>query len=442
MRRRLFGRANIGTVIFGMLFLYLLITILIYLTNDKVSTYMVTSGTLSTNENYNALVLRTEEVVTANVDGYATYYVQDGTKSSKNDVIMSIGSTKNSPSTANMTEADIESVRKRAVEFSRTYDPNEFHSIYDFKYSMHSSIMNGTGKAAVNGTSVKAMRDGVISFTTDGYETLTLADVTADTFRSQTTQTEQLYTDDMVTMGDKIYRVISDDVWSIVMPISDRQYAALSARSAVRVRFDKDGHSETGDINLFDRDGVHYVQIIFYSGMVRYSNERFLNVELVTNNQTGLKIPITSIVTKEFYTIPTSYLSYGGENGEAGFLLKTEDANGNATTSFVSTELYERTVGSDGIEIYYVDKSDFSRGDVLVQPDSNSTYTIGAVGTLEGVFCTNRGYAMFRRINIIDQNEEYCIVQTGTTYGISLYDYIVRDGSKVKESDVLARKNA
>ena len=77
-----------------MLFLYLLITILIYLTNDKVSTYMVTSGTLSTNENYNALVLRTEEVVTANVDGYATYYVQDGTKSSKNDVIMSIGSTK------------------------------------------------------------------------------------------------------------------------------------------------------------------------------------------------------------------------------------------------------------------------------------------------------------------------------------------------------------
>ena len=442
MRRSFFGRVNIGTVVFGMLFLYLLVTIVIYLTNDKVSTYMVTSGTLSTNESYNALVLRSEEVVSAEVDGYVTYYVQDGTKSSKNDVIMSIGSTKNSPTTANMTASDIESVRNRALEFSRTYDPNDFQAVYDFKYSMHSSIMNGPGSGAVNGTSVKALRDGVISFTTDGYEALTLSDVTNDSFRSQATQTEQLYTNGMVNVGDKLYRIISDDVWSIVMPITDRQYATLSARSAVKVRFDKDGQLETGDINLFDRDGTHFAQIIFYAGMVRYSNERFLKVELVTNNQTGLKIPITSIVTKEFYTIPSSFLSYGGENGDAGFLMKTEDANGNATTSFVAAELYERTTGADGIEVYYVDKSDFSRGDVLVQPDSNATYTVGATGTLEGVFCTNRGFAMFRRINIIDQNEEYCIVQTGTMYGISLYDYIVRDGSRVKESDVLARKNA
>ena len=42
-----------------------------------------------------------------------------------------------------------------------------------------------------------------------------------------------------------------------------------------------------------------------------------------------------------------------------------------------------------------------------------------------------------RKISIIDQNEEYCIVDSGTTFGISQYDYIVRNGNSVKEEDIL-----
>ena len=49
----------------------------------------------------------------------------------------------------------------------------------------------------------------------------------------------------------------------------------------------------------------------------------------------------------------------------------------------------------------------------------------------------NRGYTVFRRIEIIDQNEEYCIVKTGTAYGLSLYDNIVLDSSTVSEDEIL-----
>ena len=44
---------------------------------------------------------------------------------------------------------------------------------------------------------------------------------------------------------------------------------------------------------------------------------------------------------------------------------------------------------------------------------------------------------IFRKVVMIEQNDEYCIVETGTTYGLSQFDYIVRNGNTVKEDDIL-----
>ena len=76
-------------------------------------------------------------------------------------------------------------------------------------------------------------------------------------------------------------------------------------------------------------------------------------------------------------------------------------------------------------------------GDVILKPDSQSVYEIKEKKALEGVYCINKGYAVFRKIVMIEQNDEYCIVETGTTYGLSQFDYIVRNGNTVKEDDIL-----
>ena len=49
----------------------------------------------------------------------------------------------------------------------------------------------------------------------------------------------------------------------------------------------------------------------------------------------------------------------------------------------------------------------------------------------------NRGYAVFRIIEPVsnNSNEEYTIVETGTSYGLSLYDRIALDGSSVTEGE-------
>ena len=85
----------------------------------------------------------------------------------------------------------------------------------------------------------------------------------------------------------------------------------------------------------------------------------------------------------------------------------------------------------------YVDKSVFSKGQVLVKENSQERYVIGDTDVLEGVYCINQGYAVFRRIVVLDQNEEYAVVSRDTNYGLVRYDHIVRDARDVKEQDIL-----
>ena len=161
--------------------------------------------------------------------------------------------------------------------------------------------------------------------------------------------------------------------------------------------------------------------------MLRYTSDRFIDIELVTNIKTGLKIPVSSIVNKDFYVIPKGYETTGGESDEIGFLKETTNKSGETSSEFVNATVYAQQE-----DLYYVDQEDFSDGDVIIKPESTERYTIGDTMPLEGVYCINKGYAVFRKVVIIDQNEEYCIVESGTTYGIAQFDNIVSDSSTVK----------
>ena len=76
-------------------------------------------------------------------------------------------------------------------------------------------------------------------------------------------------------------------------------------------------------------------------------------------------------------------------------------------------------------------------GDVIVSQKDQSKYVVSDVGVLEGVYCINQGYSVFRRIEILDQNEEYAIASKSTSYGLSRYDHIVRNADKVNEEEIL-----
>jgi hypothetical protein len=58
-------------------------------------------------------------------------------------------------------------------------------------------------------------------------------------------------------------------------------------------------------------------------------------------------------------------------------------------------------------------------------------------GTLKGVYNMNKGYADFKQITILDENDEYSIVSSNTKYGLTVYDRIVLDASSVNNDDFI-----
>ena len=85
---------NIGVILFGIIFIYLVITILAYVTNKKVSIYEVREGSILKDNAYTGLVLRDEQIVKADSDGYVNYFVTEGSKVGSKTNVYSISQNK------------------------------------------------------------------------------------------------------------------------------------------------------------------------------------------------------------------------------------------------------------------------------------------------------------------------------------------------------------
>ena len=140
-----------------------------------------------------------------------------------------------------------------------------------------------------------------------------------------------------------------------------------------------------------------------------------------------MKIPNTSIVEREFFLIPETFVTQSGNTDSYGVLLETILEDGTRTTEYVEIDIYSIVDGE-----YYVDAGVLNSGDHIYMTDSNEVYTVSKRATLIGVYNMNKGYADFRQIEILYQNDEYAIVKSNTEYGLNVYDLIVQDASSVK----------
>ena len=274
---------------------------------------------------------------------------------------------------------------------------------------------------------------GIVVYYTDGFEGVTTDNFTADMFDESAYTRTNLKQNTTVDSGGAVYKLIDSEEWNIVIPVSEVLAKQLSDDDTIQIRFTQDEKTAYATYTLTSKEGQNYLILTLRNSMVRYAKERFLEVELLLTEETGLKIPNSAITEKEFFTIPVSYFMKGGDSDSDGLLVERTDDDGNKTTEFISPTVYYQTE-----DFYYIDDEDISSGDKLVKADSSETYVVGAdTATLKGVYNVNKGYAVFKQIDILYQSREYTIVKTGTSYGISLYDHIALDSTKVQEDELL-----
>ena len=154
-------------------------------------------------------------------------------------------------------------------------------------------------------------------------------------------------------------------------------------------------------------------------------NATLLQANLLEED-TGLKIPNSAIAERNFFLVESKYIHQSNINGKSGVLRETYTEDGEITTEFVETTIY-----NEEDDIYYLDESVLKIGDVLHMEESAETMTVSKQASLVGVYNINKGYADFKQIHILYRNDEYSIVESNTMYGLSCYDHIALDASSV-----------
>lgn len=443
---------HFSLVIFILIIIYLLVNIFLYVTGPNVSVYEVKQGTIAANNIYKGLIIRSEEIVYADQTGYVDYYWKGGEKASVVDNIYSVDTKgtlakqiQDAPFT--LGSSDINEISTLLGAFHATYNSNEFFEARDLKENLDSTItqaVNLSGYAALseeihsaeagNLFSLKRPpKSGIVMYDVDGYEGITLENYNSSCFDMSNYKKETLNTREQINSGDPAYKLITSEKWYIVVPVAKKLAEELSVDDVMKIRFCKDGNTAVCTYTISNRDNQYFVNLALTNSMIRYGKERFMNVELLLSNQKGLKIPNSSITTKDFFTVPREAFSGGGDQNEPTLLIQSREDP--SKVDMITPTVYYATD-----QYYYIDSGEVDAKDVVVYPDSTKTYTIGEdIGTLEGVYNVNKGYAVFKQINILYQNEEYSIVETGTAYGITVYDHIALEGDSIKEEQLLTR---
>ena len=130
--RKIFS-LNIGTAIFGVLFLYMIVSAFMYLTSSHIESYQVSSGPLSRNETYTGLSLREESVCKADSGGYVNYYAREGSKINAGGAVYGLSSTKVPESTVSLKAEELSNIRSDMLSFSKSFSPSKFNTTYSFK---------------------------------------------------------------------------------------------------------------------------------------------------------------------------------------------------------------------------------------------------------------------------------------------------------------------
>ncbi len=443
---------NIGMLIFGFIFVYILISVITYFRTEHIVSYEVNSGSLSTSNTYTGIAIREEKIVTSGGNGYVNYFAREGEKIGTNRLVYTIDSSgklaemmASSGENNQLTQENLLSLRQECISFTAAFSQLQFESAYSFKYSMEGSVLQlastntleSIGSLNSSGVSDSvqmyyAAESGIVVYSVDGYEELTPEQVSAEVFDKNTYQKKMLLANELLEQGNEVYKLCTSENWSIVIPLSDAQAEQLMEESYVKVRFLKNQTESWAQFSILNNADGKYGLLNFNNSMINFCTERFLDIELIVEEENGLKIPVSSIVEKEFYLIPLDYVITEDDGKSKCVFRQVYTENGGLEWSKVTVSVYAE------IDDYaYISEDILQGGDVLQKADSSEEETVSKRGTLIGVYNIDKGYADFRQITILYQNDDYAIVKSNTTYGLREYDHIVLDASAVSDDDFM-----
>ena len=452
-KRGLMGRIrqlvhiDIGVVIFFIILIYIFASIILYVTSKKTEVYEVRMGTLSDNAVFRGIALREETIVNSRYTGHVNYYNKETDHIAAGGLAYSVDETGEIAdyADANMkagdffTDQDLEKFREQSINFVKDFNPDRFYSVYDYKSASSSEAQKISNRMILAGIknldstsihTVSARESGSIVYSYDNYTGKTFDNLTEKDFDSSACRKVQLQNGQKIKKGSPAYRLVTDVNWSIAILAENVEEARrLKSEEYVEVRFLKNNYTSWAYVEDPEDDkNSRLVNLKFSNSMESFCSDRFIDIEILANEEKGLKIPNSAITVGDFFLVPKEYV-FEGSNGHQGVLLRVYTGTGSSSqgTRFIAAVPYSETDDE-----YYLDNSVLQDGEILERPNSTEQFTLGKKEKLIGVYYINKGYPDFREVKVTMQNSDYSIVESNQLYGLQEYDYIVLHADSIR----------
>lgn len=438
---------NVGVVMFGIIFIYLLLIIFRYFTTEHTNVYEVRKGSIIQDTIYTGLILRNETLIDAPEDGYIQYYYTELSRISIGHNIFTLSDTvledidfnKNNEEINELSAIEYSEIKTKIQIFNSSFQENSFSDVYRLKSEITSIINSNDNVERINILNTLAQNDsshkiyqteksGIILYEIDGYEHLTEDNISNESFNKSNYNRTLVSSETFVNKGDEILKLVDDEQWSIYIHLNDNDLNTLKNVSKLEVRCLKDDLILPANFSIVQLNGSNYGKLEFNEGMIRYATDRFLEIELIIDNQEGFKLPLSTVIQKSFFKIPLDFITTGGNNSSQGVLVK-ESAD---RIIFHSLDFFYKDD-----EYVYISLDRLDLNTVLIQVDTNETYILSETEILNGVYNVNRGYATLRYVNILNKSDEYYIVEEGAYQSLINYDYIVLNGLSIEEGALI-----
>lgn len=444
-------RANAATIVIAAVLLYVVISVITSLSKESVTIYQVSKGDVSNDISLQGLAIRDEVIVNTQSAGYICYYITDGEKVKKNSTVCTVDETGDIYNTDNhsddnynslLTSNDYANIRSLISSYKLSYSDVTFYNAYSFETSANNKVfelinevlMQQAGTSGYSLSSINAPDSGLVTYYIDGYEGYQISEnIKASDFDKAGYEKKAMKSGDYADAGTPIVKIIPSEQWNIVAPISQDQLAELDGQSYVKFRINNSNFTITMPFTIVEGSDGSYINIAIDKYMSNYLSERFVTIELIQSDETGLKIPNSALIEKQVYRIPLSYLSAGSnQNNENRLNLQRTDDNGNKTIQQMQPKIYK----TDD-QYAYIDPEGFEDSDILVNITSNATIAASLLEyyPLTGVYFANQGIAEFRQVTVIKTIDEFVLIKSGEE--LKAYDNIVLDAQSVTENQLI-----
>ena len=439
----------------------------------------VAYGTIDTPEVYTGLILREEYVVDSTRDGQPYYQYSQGDYVPKGAVVCTVKDTDSSDaleSKLNQIDKDIlksqkartdlsafsEDISRLEDNVSRTVDAyagRSMRSSLSYMYTLKSQVTSFMDQRneiwltenvdslsqlteernvyeqqlAQNQSALTASEAGVLCLSYDGMEKKLTPDKAEQVTEKQIgdAKTQYISKAKSVAKGDPLFKIITDNKWYVVAYLPNNAVAGWEAGKTSRtlnMMTEEETYKISADVESLTA-GDKQTKVVFssYEHMEDFMESRTISFSLEGTVTEGLKIPNDAIVEKSLLKIPRSCLTES--MGNTGVLLVK-----GSSTKF--TDITAVTSDEDAVYIELED-SGLKTGDVVLQGtgEDAAQVTLSELLPHAGVYVANSSIAKFVVIDVVEQNQEYAIVQAGSTTGLQPYDTIVSDAKNIKEGD-------